>query len=90
MTKKRRQGNNEQLYGKCDLTSSLAFITPLYHQIETTGIMKTIHTIIEGFKTVLGLNVPKKTPQLIAITQDSFCQNLAITDYYCDENNLFI
>jgi hypothetical protein len=52
--------------------------------------MKTIHTIIVGFKNILGLNVPTETPQLMAITQDNFCQNTAIRDYYCDENNLFI
>jgi IS1 family transposase len=32
----------------------------------------------------------QKTPQLIAVTQENFCQNMTITDYYCDENNLFI
>ncbi|MEZ7499035.1 hypothetical protein QO200_09800 [Flavobacterium sp. Arc3] len=52
--------------------------------------MKTIHTIIGGFKNILGLNTPTETPQLIAVTQENFCQNLAITDYYCDESNLFI
>jgi hypothetical protein len=52
--------------------------------------MKTIHTIIAGFKNILSLNTLNETPQLIAVTQDNFCQNLAITNYYCDENNLFI
>jgi hypothetical protein len=52
--------------------------------------MKTIHTIIESLKSVLGLNTLSKAPQLIAATQDNSCQNLAIRDYYCDENNLFI
>jgi hypothetical protein len=62
----------------------------LYHQIETTGIMKTIQTIITDFAAILGLNTIKETPQLIAVTQENFCQSMAITDYYCDENNLFI
>jgi hypothetical protein len=52
--------------------------------------MKTIYTIIVGFKNILGPNAPTETPQLIAVTQDNSCQNLAITDYYSDENNLFI
>tara|TARA_R110002124_G_scaffold12360_6_gene58703 strand:- start:1259 stop:1417 length:159 start_codon:yes stop_codon:yes gene_type:complete len=52
--------------------------------------MKTIHTIIEGFSSILGLKSTKKTPQLIAVNQESFCHNMAITDYYCDESNLFI
>jgi len=52
--------------------------------------MKTMHTIIEGFKKILGFNAPNKTPQLIAVTQDNFCQNMASTDNCCDENNLFI
>ena len=68
----------------------MAFVAPLYHQTETTGIMKTKHTIFEGFKTFLGLSSPKETPQLIAVPQVNFCQNMAIKDYYCDENNLFI
>lgn len=52
--------------------------------------MKTIQTIIGGFKNILGLNTPTETPQLFAVSQDIFCQNMAITDYYCDESNLFI
>jgi hypothetical protein len=65
-------------------------VAPLYHQSETTGVMKTIHAIIGGFKNILSLKTVNETPQLIAVTQDNFCHNLAITDYYCDENNLFI
>jgi hypothetical protein len=52
--------------------------------------MKTIHTIVEGFKTILGLSAAKEIPQLIAVSQEKFCQNMAIKGYYCDENNLFI
>jgi hypothetical protein len=52
--------------------------------------MKTIQTIITDFAAILGLNTIKETPQLIAVTQENFCQSMAITDYYCDENNLFI
>jgi hypothetical protein len=52
--------------------------------------MKTIDTIIEGFTSILGLKSTKKTPQLVAINQESFCQNLGITDYHCNESNLFI
>jgi hypothetical protein len=62
----------------------------LYHQTETTGIMQTIQTIITGFKKILGIETLNKTPQLIAVTQEKFCQNRTITDYYSDENNLFI
>jgi hypothetical protein len=62
----------------------------LYHQNETTGIMKTIQTIIESFATILGLNTKKGAPQLIAVTQEKFCQNMSISDYYCDEGNFFI
>jgi hypothetical protein len=62
----------------------------LYHQKETTQIMKRIHTIITDFAAILGLKNTEKTPQLIAVTQENFCQNMTITDYYCDENNLFI
>jgi hypothetical protein len=90
LVQKKWQGKNEQLCGKCGLTSRLAFVAPLYHQTETTGIMKTIQTIITGFKKVLGIKTLNKTPQLIALTQEHFCQNMTITDYYCDENNLFI
>jgi hypothetical protein len=50
--------------------------------------MKTIQTIITDFAAILGLNTIKETPQLIAVTQEKFCQ--VTTDYYCDENNLFI
>ncbi|MGO4819790.1 hypothetical protein [Flavobacterium sp. W22_SRS_FP1] len=52
--------------------------------------MKTIHKIIEGFKNILGFNALNKTPQLIPVTSDNFCQNMANTDNCCDENNLFI
>ncbi|WP_198554687.1 hypothetical protein [Flavobacterium sp. ALD4] len=52
--------------------------------------MKTIRAIVEGFKSVLGLSSTKETPQLIAVTQENFCQNMTITDYYCDESNLFV
>jgi hypothetical protein len=52
--------------------------------------MKTIQTIIGSFKTVLGQKTKKHTPQLIAVNQESFCQNMGITDYYCNESNLFI
>jgi hypothetical protein len=33
--------------------------------------MKTIHTIIAGFKNILSLNTLNETPQLIAVTQDN-------------------
>ncbi|MBX9888006.1 MAG: hypothetical protein K2Y30_08755 [Flavobacteriaceae bacterium] len=52
--------------------------------------MKTIHTIIKGFASILSNRSIKKTPQLIAVNQESFCQNMGITDYYCNESNLFI
>ncbi|NRT11616.1 hypothetical protein [Flavobacterium sp. 14A] len=52
--------------------------------------MRTIQTLISGFKNAFNLNQTKKSPQLIAVTQESFCQNMAITDYYCNESNLFI
>ncbi|WP_143031821.1 hypothetical protein [Flavobacterium gillisiae] len=90
MAKKGLERKNEQLLGKCGLTSSLPFVAPLYHQTETTGIMQTIQTIIASFRNILGLKTIKNTPQLIAINQESFCQNMAITDYYCNESNLFI
>lgn len=90
LPKKGLERKNEQLLGKCGLTSRLALVAPLYHQTETTGIMKTIQTIIGSFRNILRLNTIKETPQLIAISQENFCQNMAITDYYCDENNLFI
>jgi hypothetical protein len=61
----------------------------LYHQTETTGIMKTIQTIIGSFRNILRLNTIKETPQLIELVKKIFCQNMAITDYYCDENNLY-
>lgn len=51
--------------------------------------MKTIETIISDLKSFLGLETEKK-PQLIAVDQAHFCDALAIKDYYCDENNLFI
>ena len=88
--KKGLERKNEQLLGKCGLTSRLALVAHLYHQTETTGIMKTIQTIIGSFRNILRLNTIKETPQLIAISQENFCQNMAITDYYCDENNLFL
>jgi hypothetical protein len=50
---------------------------------ETTQIMKRIHTIITDFAAILGLKNTEKTPQLIAV--ENFCQNMTITDYYCDE-----
>jgi len=53
-------------------------------------IMRTIHKLITGFKNAFNLNETKKSPQLIAVTQADFCQNMAITDYYCSESNLFI
>lgn len=84
------KGKNEQLNGKCDLTSRSSFVAPLYHQTETTGIMRTIQTLITRFRKAFNLNETKKSPQLIAINQESFCQNMAINDYYCNENNLFI
>jgi hypothetical protein len=62
----------------------------LYHQKETIQIMKRIHTIFASFKAILGLKNIKKTQQLVAVAPESFCQNGTITDYYCDENNLFI
>jgi hypothetical protein len=52
--------------------------------------MQTIQTLITGFKNAFNLNQTKTSPQLIAINQESFCQNMAITDYYCNESNLFI
>ncbi|WP_016989043.1 hypothetical protein [Flavobacterium sp. ACAM 123] len=52
--------------------------------------MKKIYTFIINLTTILGLTAIKEAPQLIAVNQESFCQNMAITDYYCDENNLFI
>jgi hypothetical protein len=52
--------------------------------------MKTIHTIIASIKDFLGLGTPKETPQLIAVIQENFCQNVASTTNCCDENNLFI
>jgi hypothetical protein len=54
---------------------------------ETTQIMKRIHTIITDFAAILGLK--NRNAQLIAVTQEKFCQNMTITDYYCDET-LFI
>jgi hypothetical protein len=42
--------------------------------------MKRIHTIITDFAAILGLKTHKKTPQLIAVTQENFCQNMTITD----------
>jgi hypothetical protein len=56
-----------------DLTSRP--FASLYHQTETTGIMKTIQTIITDFAAILGLNTIKETPQLIAVTQEKFCQS---------------
>jgi hypothetical protein len=44
--------------------------------------MKRIHTIITDFAAILGLKNTEKTP-LIAVTQENFCQNMTITDYYC-------
>ncbi|WP_418264096.1 hypothetical protein [Flavobacterium faecale] len=67
---------------------SCCFGATLYHQIITTVIMKTINRLIETFRALTGPT--KKTPPLIAISQECFCANLAIQDYYCDEINLFI
>jgi hypothetical protein len=44
----------------------------LYHQKKTTQIMKRIHTIITDFAAILAET--QKTPQLIAVTQENFCQ----------------
>jgi hypothetical protein len=49
------------------------FVAPLYHQTETTGIMKTIQTI-NGFKTVLGQKKQKKHTVIIAVNQESFAK----------------
>lgn len=52
--------------------------------------MKTIQTIIRDFKSFFIIEKTAKKPQILAVDQAHFCDALAITDYYCDENNLFI
>ncbi len=50
--------------------------------------MKIINRLKETFRALIESR--KNTPQLIAISQERFCANLTIQDYYCDEINLFI
>ncbi|WPR72015.1 hypothetical protein SLW70_02455 [Flavobacterium sp. NG2] len=52
--------------------------------------MKTIGTIISDLKSFFRTKTVAEKPQLIAVDQAHFCDALAINDYYCDENNLFI
>ncbi|MCG9794088.1 hypothetical protein [Flavobacterium algicola] len=51
----------------------------------------TIFTqIIANVKSFFIESSKEVQPQLIAVDQAHFCDALAINDYYCDENNLFI
>jgi hypothetical protein len=90
LAQKQPQRKNDQLFGKSDLALRPAFVAPLYQQIKTTPIMKIIQTIIEDIKSFFNPAVSNKQPELNSINQKHFCDSLAITEYYCDENNLFI
>ncbi|AWG21171.1 hypothetical protein FFWV33_06290 [Flavobacterium faecale] len=89
-SQKHLKRKNGQLVGKCDLTSRSTFVAPLYQQLETTNNMKTIHHIIASIKTFFTANPTEVQPQLIAVDQAHFCDTVGLSDYYCDENNLFI
>ena len=87
---KQLERKNGQLVGKCDLTSRSTLVAPLYQQIETTENMKTIHQIIANIQSLFTNKETKTKPQLIAVDQAHFCDTVGLSDYYCDENNLFI
>ncbi|WP_366185219.1 hypothetical protein [Flavobacterium ovatum] len=52
--------------------------------------MKTITQLLAFLKNNFGAKNTEVQPQLITVNQAHFCDTMGLSDYYCDENNLFI
>lgn len=52
--------------------------------------MKNLEILLNTLLSVFTIKESQKAPELKSINQKHFCDSLAISDYYCDENNLFI